>query len=682
MVGGSDRLPLSRVWPFLCVALLAIVVYLPAIRSGESFVLDDVALVGENPRLSLRQGWETLLRDRYWDRRRPDERLWRPLAVASLALDAARAGREAAAFRRTNVVLHLLISLLVYLVALEVLPRRPAVLAALVFACHPIHAEAVVSAANGRCELLSLGFALLATLLHLRARRGPPLRAGLLYLLTGAALFAAWLSKENALIAPAWIALLELTRRRPGPPTPRRVVSFLGPYLFYALLLAGYLGCRWVALEGQIVPRSGAWALGRTGFEERLLLAASTSLEGFFASLTPARTAAHYPLPSLTGGDIPAGAAWLGVLILVGFSWGALAARNPRVRVLGAGVLGTLVAQVPALNLVPIGVVRADRLLYTPSLLAALALAAGAGAVLAKHERRRLLATLGLGILVLGFGLRASDNARAWTRDDWIWGQTLERFPNLGRAHLELGRSYAARADADPEARAKARHHLEQALEVYAPRRSREAPFAAQARCALGRLVARDDFTAAWSLFEEARHIDPASPEGWLGLAELYRRRAPTRVEEGSRVRDLRLAERYARTCANQVAPYSEDGWLLLGQILARMPGRRPEALEALDQALRQGARPWRSHLARAEIRAEAREFEAAWEDYRVALALLEVGAELSDLEARAFSQALPAACAVLRELGRDEEARALGAKGSLNDRTPAIAPASSGSNQ
>lgn len=682
MQEGSGRLPSGRVWPLLCVALLAIVVYLPGIRSEEGFVLDDVALVGENSRLSVRQGWEALLRDRYWDRRRPDERLWRPLAVASLALDAKRAGREAPAFRRSNVALHVLISLLVYLLALEVLPRRPALLAALVFASHPVHAEAVMSASNGRCELLALGFSLVAALLHLRARRARSGWGLALYPLAGLALSAAWLSKESALVAPALLGLLELTRRRPGPPSPRRAAAFLGPYLLYALLLGGYLACRWVALEGQVLPRSGAWALGSAGFSERLLLAASTALEGLLASLTPARTAAHYPLPSLTGGDIPAGAAWLGVLVIAAPSLGALAARDLRIRVLGAGLLGTLLAQLPALNLIPIGVVRADRLLYTPSLFAALALGAGAGVVLGRHARRRLLASLGLGILVLGFGLRAGDNARAWTRDDLIWGQTLERFPDLGRAHLELGRSYTARVATDPEARAKARHHLQRALEVYAPRRSREAPFAAQARCALARLVAREDFGEAWRLFEEARHIDPSSREGWLGLAELYLRRSPTRSEEGDRVRDLRLAERYARTCANQVAPYAEESWLLLGQILAQMPGRRAEAREALDQAVRQGARPWRSRVARAELLSAGRELEAAWEDYRVALELLEVGAEFSDAEAQAYRAALPGACDVLRALGREEEARALARRTSTNDKTPAIAPASSGSNQ
>lgn len=680
MKEGSSRLAPLRAWPFVCVLLLACVVYLPAIRSSDGFVLDDVALVGENPRISLRQGgWRALLTDRYWDRRRPEERLWRPVAVASLALDAARAGREAPAFRRTNVFLHALVSLGVYLLALQLLPRKAALIAGLLFAAHPVHAEAVVSAANGRCELLSLALSLVALLLHLRARRAPLLGALLAYAAAGLALFGAWLSKENALVTPLLIALLELTRRAAGPPSPKRVLRFLGPYLGYALLLGLYLAARWTALEGQIVPRPGAWALGSTGFSERTLLAATTSLEGLLASVTPAQTAAHYPLPSLTGGSLPAGVAWLGILLVVAPSLGALTARDSRLRVLGAGLLGTLVAQLPALNLIPIGVVRADRLLYTPSLFACLGFGAAAALALGRNPRRRLLTTIGLAILLLGFAGRASDNARAWTRGEWIWGQTLERFPNLGRAHLELGRSYAL-LEHEPEAREKARHHLQRALEVYAPRRSREAPFAAQARCALARLVAREDFAAAWGLFEEARHIDPSSPEGWLGLAELYRLRAPTRAEEGDRVRDLRLAERYARTCANQVAPYSEESWLILGQILARMPGRGPEAREALDQAVRRGARPWRSRLARGRLLAERKQFEPAWADYEIAIGFLEVGAAFSDEEATAFRGAILGASEVLRQLGRIEEARVLALRVSANDKTPAIAPASSGS--
>ncbi|MBL4846289.1 MAG: hypothetical protein JKY65_12240, partial [Planctomycetes bacterium] len=382
------------------------------------------------------------------------------------------------------------------------------------------------------------------------------------------------------------------------------------------------------------------------------------------------------------GGSVPAGAAWLGVLVFAAPSLGALSARDSRVRLLGVGVLGTLLAQVPALNLIPIGVVRADRLLYAPSLFACLTLAAGAALVLSTRPRRRLLATLGLAILLLAFSFRTCDNARAWTRAEWIWGETLSRFPNLGRAHLELGRSYAALADEDPLAREKARFHLSRALEVYAPRRSREAPFAARARCALARLVTHEDFAQAWGLFEEARHIDPASPEAWLGLAELYRLRSPTRAEEGDRVRDLRLAERYARTCANQVAPYSEESWLQLGQILAQMPGRGAEALEAFDQAVTRGARPWRSRWARGRLLVVRGRDQDAWEDYEAVLGLLEVGAELSRQEAASLGEVVPEARDLLVRLGRHEEADALTLRLRQNENRPAIAPASSGSRQ
>lgn len=642
---------------------LALVPYLSAARSGAGFVLDDVALVGENPRLSLREGGLTsLLSGRFWDRRRPEERLWRPVALASLALDASLFGREAPAFRRTNLLLHGLASLGVLLLALRVLAPRPAVIAGLLFAAHPVHAEVIVSAANGRCELLALCFSLGAMLLHLRARDLSaagrlPLAASSL-VLSVLCWWLAWTSKESALVWPLLLLLLELVRARPA--RARDWLELLLPYALAAGALALYCWARWVALEGQVLPRPGAWALGRTPFSERLVLAAATSLEGALACLTPAPTAAHYPLPSVTGGTIPAGAAWLGVLVFALPAGLALTQGERRLRALGGGALGLLLAQLPALNLIPIGVVRADRLLYGPSLFGCLLIGAGAGLALRGHPRRRRLATIGLAAILVLFLPRLGENAQAWTRAEWIWGATLGRYPDLGRAHLELGRSFADLAAEDPAARGQAEEHLRRALEVYAPRRASEAAPAAQARCALARLVAREDFAEAWRLFEEARHIDPTSAEAWLGLAELYERHAPTRPDPGTQLRDLRLAERYARTCANQVAPFAEASWLRLGEILSRMPGREEEALKAFDQGVARGARPWASLLGRARLLARLGRREAAWTDYARALPILEVGAELSPLEARALRPARLEASALAEALGLSEEAQRL----------------------
>lgn len=660
--------PARRRWKLagaLCVLALAFAAFLPALRSGEGFVLDDVALVGENPRLSLRgDGLKGLISGRYWDRRRPEERLWRPSALLSLALDAALFGRQAPAFRRTNVILHALTSLGVFLLALRVLSLRPALIAGLLFASHPIHAEAVVSAANGRCELLALAFSLAACLLHLGARdlvaRARWLRAGGALLAATLCWGLAWTSKESALIGPLLLLLLEFVRaRRQGV---RAWAELLLPYLLTACALSLYCWARWVALDGQVLPRPGAWALGRTALSERVLLAASTALEGALTCLIPAPTAAHYPLPSLTSGTIPAGAAWLGVLTVTLPAGLALAQPERGLRALGVGVLGLFVAQVPALNLIPIGVVRADRLLYGPSLFACLLLGALSARLLRAHPRRRLFATIALGLALGVFLPRLGDNARAWTRAEWIWAQTLARYPDLGRAHLELGRSYADLAAEDPEARGRAKDHLRRALQVYAPRRPSEAGPAAQARCALARLVARESFAEAWVLFEEARHIDPTSPEAWLGLAELYERHAPTRDDPGTRLRDLRLAERYARTCANQVAPFSEASWLRLGSILAKMPEREQEALKALDQGVARGARPWGSLLARAQLLTRLGRPTEAWPDYVRLLPILEVGAELSPPERRALRPAREEARALAERLGLHEESAALAA--------------------
>src|SRR5581483_11495272 len=110
---------------------------------------------------------------------------------------------------------------------------RPA--GALLFAVHPIHAEAV-AAVVGRAELLSTGLVLGAWLLHLADRRGA----------AAASFFLALLAKEPAV---AFLALAPLGDRVRGRPIrPSR-------YWPYAAAFAGYLVLRWLAVGAPAMDR-------------------------------------------------------------------------------------------------------------------------------------------------------------------------------------------------------------------------------------------------------------------------------------------------------------------------------------------------------------------------------------------------------------------------------------------
>lgn len=100
--------------------------------------------------------------------------LFRPVTFATFAVNWAAAPGRPFAFHVVNLLLHAGVTCLLYLVLQNLLawsPRGKAVAfaAALLFAVHPIHTEAV-SSIVGRSELLAAGFLFAAWLLHLQDR--------------------------------------------------------------------------------------------------------------------------------------------------------------------------------------------------------------------------------------------------------------------------------------------------------------------------------------------------------------------------------------------------------------------------------------------------------------------------------------------------------------------------------
>jgi protein O-mannosyl-transferase len=117
---------------------------------------------------------------------------FRSVTIASFALNWAAAGAHPLVFHLVNLLLHTAVVVVLYLVLRSLLDSVPnastiAFAAALLFAVHPIHTEAVASIV-GRSELLAAGFLLAAWLLHLNDK---VIAALLCFLL-------ALLSKESA----------------------------------------------------------------------------------------------------------------------------------------------------------------------------------------------------------------------------------------------------------------------------------------------------------------------------------------------------------------------------------------------------------------------------------------------------------------------------------------------------
>src|SRR5206468_7626907 len=130
---------------------------------------------------------------------------YRPVVMASYALNYAWGGEDPTGYHLVNVVLHAANSAMVFLLVEELFPGRAlAFLCALLFALHPLRTEAVASIV-GRAESLAAFFMLAAWLGYVRGRRRPGLTARLL---PPVAFALAALTKESSL---AFVALLPVT---------------------------------------------------------------------------------------------------------------------------------------------------------------------------------------------------------------------------------------------------------------------------------------------------------------------------------------------------------------------------------------------------------------------------------------------------------------------------------------
>src|SRR3990172_1626114 len=171
----SGVLTTARRLPLAWLVLLAILVVTCATyrgAAGHGFVLDDHHTVADNP--SVRS---FAFLDRWFTSSRASSgtqeyRSYRPVLVAGYAVDYALWGDGPRGFHVTNVLIHLVVVILAYLLARRLWADEVAALcAAGVVALHPINAEAVNYVSARSSSLMTL-FALAAVWAHDAAARG------------------------------------------------------------------------------------------------------------------------------------------------------------------------------------------------------------------------------------------------------------------------------------------------------------------------------------------------------------------------------------------------------------------------------------------------------------------------------------------------------------------------------
>ena len=455
----------QALWALLLVTA-CFVVYANGLAGN--FTYDDKAIVRDNPRIRTIGNLSQIFTTSYFGGRRGSGSAYRPVLLLSFAVEWWVHGRQAVPFHVVNVLLHAAATLLLASLLLRVGVRPAAALsAALLYAVHPVHVEAVTSLV-GRGETLSALFALGYLHLALRLFRAPAHTAGTL---AGAvACYALSVLTKESGAAAAGLALVLFLFAAEGN-TRQRLRTALKRWLplgiLSALTLGGVLGLRFWVLGGALKGRENGIfevenPLAPLGFLQRAGNACVILYHYLGRALFPLHLSADESAWSIRPVAAASPLALICVVILLA-ALVAASARLARGRVLALGFLFFCVAMLPAANLLfPIGTVFGERIAYFPSAGVCLilgALVAGDTDGFAHWSGRRWTA---LGVLVFLFAARAVVRNAVWWNDDALFSNLVSTSPGSAKAHYDLG--YVS-ADEGRYARALAEYT--RAIQIY-----------------------------------------------------------------------------------------------------------------------------------------------------------------------------------------------------------------------
>jgi Tfp pilus assembly protein PilF len=239
---------------FVALSLLAFIPYANTLRG--SFVYDDYFQVVENPYVHSFRYLREIFTTTVWSFQGAQgvTNYYRPLMTFGYLLAYQIAGAIPFSFHLANIVLNVVVVLLVFSLVRRLSGERIALVAAGLFALHPLHTESVAWVA-GVTDLELAVFYLLTFIFYLRLPE--PGKAGRWRAAMCASFILALLSKEQAMTLPVLLTIYEFFYREDRATTsPKEKLSRCGPLWIIA---AVYLVARGIMLGGvaSIVSRPG-----------------------------------------------------------------------------------------------------------------------------------------------------------------------------------------------------------------------------------------------------------------------------------------------------------------------------------------------------------------------------------------------------------------------------------------
>jgi protein O-mannosyl-transferase len=382
-------------------------------------------------------------------------RNWHPLTTVSHMLDCQLYGLNAGGHHFTNVILHTISALSLFLVLKQMTGGlwQSAFVAAL-FAIHPLHVESVAWIAE-RKDVLSAVFFMLTLAAYASYARAPsPVR----YLLVALLFACGLMSKPMLVTLPFVLLLLDYwpLGRIGGQKSEvgsqlRRLITEKIP-----LLTLSALSC----IATLLTQRQDPNAIDQLPFLWRLNNSFVSYVTYIWQMLWPVRLAVFYPHPN---DRLPLVEVTVAIAFLVGVSLLVICLRRTK-PYLVTGWFWYLGMLVPVIGFVQVGEqARADRYTYLPQIGLYIMIAWTVRDLLSEPtpRARRALVGVAAAITIVSLSVRANVQASYWKNSETLWNHTLAVTGENDVAHNNLGFLFLRRGELD-----KAISEFEAALDI------------------------------------------------------------------------------------------------------------------------------------------------------------------------------------------------------------------------
>lgn len=512
------------------IGLLGLVCY--ANTLGNGFVFDDSAYLASAPVRDLaigeafRTNWLGL-------------DIYRPITLLSLGFDFLLFQENPLGYHLTNLVLHLVNGILLYILAREILGEDQAALwAALLYMSHPIQTE-VVAWISARGDLLATLCFLSAFLAHRRGLWGWRVVAWILY---GTAVLA----KETAVVLPAVLFFHALYLDRVEDGWAAWLWGWLKRDWGYGAILVGVLALRWLALADTAAaagPISTNFLADLNSWQ-RLGTVLAILPRYLLLLVVPRHLSADYsynsidPVTSLWDPWLVAGLISIAAFVLLQYA-------GSRLLVFTSAFFGLCLLPVSnLLILTPSGM--AERYLHLAMIPVSLALGWG-GWHCANLATRRLAWVVVLGVVVV-FTAGTITRNRDWHSDLSLFSAVLRHYPENARAHDNLGFVYYQKGHY-----AQAVHHYQRAITIQ--------PTRLRALFNLGLLYSQSRrYDEAIASFKTALSLYPNHIETHFNLGLTYQKTQRYEQAIGHYLSVLSLDSQHRKTYYNLGRAYERIG--------------------------------------------------------------------------------------------------------------------------